>query len=146
MARLNGQIPDKFLWALNFSKSNYLFMECHHWRENALYFYQKLIIHYFILEFFEADASLPVYQKQCGQQNHSSDGPLYTALVRATPWVLGPVQGPVLQEGHWDAGLCPEKSNKAGEHKFYGKWGCSACRKGGPGGPHCSLQLHERRL
>ena len=33
----------------------------------------------------------------------------------AAPRVLCSVLGPSLQEGHWVAGACPEKSNEAGE-------------------------------
>jgi len=33
----------------------------------------------------------------------------------AAPGVLCWVFGPSLQEGHWGAGACPEKSNEAGE-------------------------------
>ena len=41
--------------------------------------------------------------------------PLVLSTGDATPRNLCSVLGPSLQEGHWGAGACPEKGNKAGE-------------------------------
>jgi len=74
--------------------------------------------------------------------------------AKAAPRVPRSVLGPSLQEGHWGAGVCPEKGKEAGEGSgeqvlqgaAEGAGGVYSGEEEAEGRPYCSLQLPERRL